>query len=255
MRQMQSVRWMVLALFVCTAASADDAPPQGVWQGAGQGGLVVSSGNSSATSLNAKLDLARLDGPWKNTVFAGGLYGRSNGIQNSDRFEARYRLDHTFDERRFWFAGLDGVRDLFSGFAYQATAAGGMGYKFIVTDATALSGTLGIGYQRLRPEQLVKDASGAVVQRIEEPASGNLVMTAGLDYAHKLSDSTRLTDKLFVTSGAADTAATNDVALSVSMSGRLALSVGYGVRYNSKPAAGVKKLDQVTTVNVVYKIK
>jgi len=252
---MRAARWLVLVTLPWAAtAFAGDAPPEGVWLGAGQGGLVVSSGNTSATSANAKIDLSRIDGPWKNTIFVGGLYGRTNGIQNGDRIEARYRLEHQIDARLFWFAGIDGVRDLFSGFAYQATAAGGVGYRFIATDRTTLAGTLGVGYQRLQPQQLIKEASGAVVQRINDPASGAAVATAGLEYAHAITQSTKLTDKFNVTSGSEDTAAANDVALAVSMSNRLALSVGYGVRYNTKPAAGVKKLDQVTTINVVYKI-
>ena len=254
---MRQVRWMILAILPMAAAAAayaDGALPEREWQGAGQGGLLVSSGNSSATSANAKLTLTRVDGPWKNAVFLAGLYGRSNGIQNGERIEARYRIDHTIDDRRFWYAGADAVRDLFSGFAYQATASGGVGYKFIHTEATTLSGTIGAGYQRLQPQQLTRDASGAVVDRINDPATGNAIVAGGLEYACVLTKSTTVTDKLNVTSGSADTAVTNDVALAVSMNDRIALSVGYGVRYNTKPAAGVKKLDQVTTINVVYKI-
>jgi len=247
---------LLAAVALTTAAYAADTPPaDGVWLGAGQGGLLLSSGNTSATSLNAKLDLARVDGPWKNTLFFGGLYGKNNDIVSGERIEGRYRLDHTLSGRSFWFAGVDGVRDLFSGFDYQATAQGGAGYKFIDSDATKLAGTLGLGYQRLEPQQLIKNAAGAVVQRINGDAQSNVVATGGIDYAHTLTASTKLTDKLFVTSGAADTAATNDIAVAVSISNRLALSVGYGVRYNTKPAAGVKKLDQVTTANVVYTIK
>ena len=48
--------------------------------------------------------------------------------RHADRLEARYRVDHNIDDRLFWFAGIDGVRDLFSGFAYQATVSGGVGY-------------------------------------------------------------------------------------------------------------------------------
>ena len=33
------------------------------------------------------------------------------------------------------------------------------------------------------------------------------------------------------------------------------LSLGYGIRYNTDQAAEVKKLVQVTTVNVAYNIK
>jgi putative salt-induced outer membrane protein len=252
---MRAARWMVLVTLPWAAtAFANGAPPEGVWLGAGQGGLVVFCGNTSATSANAKLDLSRIDGPWKNTIFVGGLYGRTNGIQNGNRIEARYRLDHQVDAQLFWFAGIDGVRDVFSGFAYQAIAAGGVDYRFIATDRTTLACTFGVGYQPLQPQQLLKDAGGAVVQRIDDPASGAAVAATGLEYARAMTQSTKLTDKFNVTSGSEDTAAANDVALAVSMSNRLALSVGYGVRYNTKPAAGVKTLDQVTTINVVYRI-
>jgi len=64
-----------------------------------------------------------------------------------------------------------------------------------------------------------------------------------------------VTDKLLVTSGSLNTAIANDLALTVAMSDRLALSVGYGIRDNTKPAAGVKKLDQLTTINLVYNFK
>ncbi|MEI8297309.1 MAG: DUF481 domain-containing protein [Pseudomonadota bacterium] len=246
---------LLAAVALAPTAYADAPPPEGVWLGTGQGGLLLSSGNSSSTSLNAKLDLARVDGQWKNVIFFGGLYGKNNGITSGERIEARYRLDHTLSAHSFWFTGVDGVRDQFSGFAYQLTASSGAGYKFIDGEATTLAGTFGLGYQRLAPQSLLKDAGGAVVQRIKGPAQGNVVGAAGLDYVHTLTASTKLTDKLFVTSGSADTAVSNDVAVVVSMSDRLALSVGYGVRYNTKPAIGVKKLDQVTTVNVVYNIK
>ena len=35
----------------------------------------------------------------------------------------------------------------------------------------------------------------------------------------------------------------------------LALSAGYGIHHNTKPAAGTKKLDQLTTLNLVYNFK
>ena len=48
------------------------------------------------------------------------------------------------------------------------------------------------------------------------------------------------------------TAIANDFAVQVAMTNALALSVGYGVRYNSNPPAGSKNTDQLTTVNLVY---
>ena len=250
-----SVAALALALSAPTLAAAPPPPPDGVWTGKGQGGLLISSGNSSATSLNAKLDLAETDGPWKNTVAVGGLYGKNSGITSGERLEGRYELDHTLSDRLFWFGSLGAIKDLFSGFNYQATATSGIGYKFINTADTKLAGLLGLGYQRLQTQTLTKDAAGAVTQRINGPAKGDLVGTAGLTLEQTLTASTKLTDQLLVTSGSLNTALANDLALTVSMSDALALSLGYGIRYNTDPAAGVKKLDQVTTVNIVYNIK
>jgi putative salt-induced outer membrane protein len=39
------------------------------------------------------------------------------------------------------------------------------------------------------------------------------------------------------------------------MTDTLALSFGYGIRYNTDPSPGSKRTDQLTTVNVVYNIK
>ena len=246
---------LTLALVAPALADPPPPPPDGVWIGQGQGGLLISSGNSSSTSLNAKLDLAETNGPWKSIFFVGGNYGKSNGITSGERIEGRYELDHKITDRLFWFGNADAIRDLFSGFNYQATLATGAGYKIIDSADTKLDGLLGIGYQRLQTQALVKDASGAVVQRINGPAHGELVGTAGLNFEHTLTTSTKLIDKLLVTSGSINTSVANDLGVQVSMSDALALSVGYGIRYNTDPAPGVKRLDQLTTVNVVYKIK
>jgi putative salt-induced outer membrane protein len=55
-----------------------------------------------------------------------------------------------------------------------------------------------------------------------------------------------------VQSGGQNTAIANDFAVAVNMTQALALSIGYGVRYNSNPPAGTKSTDQLTTVNIVY---
>lgn len=251
---------LALALLAAAppAARADappPPPPDGVWTGKGQGGLLVSSGNTTASSLNAKLDLSETDGPWKNTVYVGGLYGKANGILNGERLEGRYELDHKISGALYWFGSASGVKDLFSGFNYQATVTGGLGYTVFDTTDTTLSTTLGVGYQRLQTQSLTKDASGAVTERVNGPAEGGVIGTAGLNFKQRLTATTALTDKLLVTAGSLNTAVGNDLALAVNLSDRLALSLGYGIRYNTEPAAGVRKLDQVETVNVVFNIK
>ena len=247
----------VAMLALTSVARADDPPPppEHTWLGKGQGGALISSGNSVAESLNAKLDLARIDGPWKNIVYVGGLYGKSNGILSGERLEGRYELDRKISDDLYWFGALAGTKDLFSGFNYQANASTGLGLKIINTPTTKLDGQLGIGYQRLQTQALDKNALGEVVSRVNGPVEGGVIGTAGLNFEHSFTASTKLTDKLLITAGSLNTLVANDLALQVNMSDRLALSIGYGIRDNSKPAPGVKKLDQVETVTIVYSIK
>jgi putative salt-induced outer membrane protein len=239
---------MVASLMAAPAAHAD-------WTGKGEAGLIVSRGNSESTSANAKLDIARESGNWKNSAFLGILYGKNASFTTGQRIEAKYQLDRKISERMFWFGALRGEQDKFSGFAYQATLSTGLGYKFIDDESTKLTGTFGIGYRRLRPELLTKDAAGQVIARQKLDATGDAIATAGLDFSHVLTKSTKILNKLAIESGSKNTLVANDLALQVSMTDALALSVGYGVRYNTDPPAGAKKSDQLTTINLVYNIK
>jgi putative salt-induced outer membrane protein len=244
----------VAALMATSTVVAADPPPppQGVWTGKGQLGFLESSGNTDATALNANLDMTLLEDPWKHELYIGGLYGVSNGITSAERYEGRWQSNYTVSANVFVFGGLRYEHDLFDGFQFQASGTGGLGYKLFNTDSTKLAVQVGVGYRDLRPEILTKNAAGDVVSRTLEPSVSSAVGTAGLDFTQILSSTTTLTDKALVESGTGDTLFTNDLALAVKMSTKLALSLGYSIKDNSTPPAGLKKLDTVATANLVY---
>jgi putative salt-induced outer membrane protein len=227
-------------------------PPQGIWTGKGQLGFLESSGNTDATALNANLDMTLLEDPWKHELYIGGLYGKSNNITSAERYEGRWQSNYNISPDVFAFGGLRYEHDLFDGFQYQASGTAGLGYKIFNSDSTKLSVQVGAGYRDLRPEILVKDADGNVISRTLEPSSSSAVGTAGLDFTQILTKTTTLTDKALVEAGAGDTLFTNDLALAVKMSTKLALSLGYSIKDNTTPPAGLKKLDTVATANLVY---
>ena len=63
---------------------------------------------------------------------------------------------------------------------------------------------------------------------------------------------TALTDKFSGEFGNLNNSINNALALTVKMSTKLALSVGYSILYNTNPIAPLKRLDQITTVNLQY---
>ncbi len=225
------------------------------WKGQGEAGYVMARGNTDSDTANAKIDIATENDRWKHAFALAGLYGKSNEIKSAQRFETRWQTDYKLNERAFVFGALRLEQDRFSGFEYQATASTGLGYHFIDTPDTQLVGTLGGGYRTLKPETLIKDANKNVIDRIPGERSNEGVVSAGLNYEHALTPNTKIIDKLLAEYGSQNTFTQNDLALQVSMSEKLALSVGYGVRHNTEPPAGLKKTDQLTTLNLVYKIK
>jgi putative salt-induced outer membrane protein len=236
---------------------ADDAPapppPQGVWMGKGQFGFLNSHGNSDAESINGNVDMTRYDGAWKNEAYAGGLYGKNSGVVSAERWETRLQSNYTFTDGIFAFGGLRFEHDLFDGFQYQASVTGGLGDKFIDTADTKLIGQIGAGYRRLRPELIIKDpVSGVVTGRELQDASGEAIATAGMDFSHALTKTTVLTDKFLTEAGSDNTMLHDEIAVNVKMSQKLALSVGYGITDNTKPPPGIKKLDTVAAVNLVF---
>src|ERR1700744_2231770 len=244
----------LLALAPAAAALADDPPPppQGVWIGKGQLGFLDSHGNSDSASLNGNIDLLRYDGPWKNEVYVGGLYGKNSGIVSAERWETHGQSNYTLSGDLFVFGGLRYEHDLFDGFQYQASVTSGLGYKLLNGDDTKLTLQVGAGYRRLRPQTIDKDDSGEVISRTPLDATGEAIATVGVDFSHSFTKTTIFTNKFLSEAGSDNILLHDELALTVKMSDKLALSVGYTIIDNTKPPAPLKKLDTTASVNLVF---
>jgi putative salt-induced outer membrane protein len=73
-----------------------------------------------------------------------------------------------------------------------------------------------------------------------------------VDFSHNFNKTTTLTNKFLSEAGSDNTLLHDDIGLTVKMSDALALSVGYGLAYNTKPPAPLKKLDTVATINLQF---
>jgi putative salt-induced outer membrane protein len=243
----------MIAIFVCSLFATSTAQAQ--WTGKAELGIMVSDGNSEATSANTKFDLAHESEKWKHTIYAGALYGKNATFVTAERYEARYQADYKITDRFSWFGAIRGEEDSFSGFVYQATVSTGAAYKFIDSPTTKLSASLGAGYRTLKEEVLIKTDAGEVIDRIEGESQSDPVVTLGSLFEHNFNETTKITNKLLAESGSDNTAVQDDISLQVSMTDTLALAVGFGVRYNTDPPPLSETTDLLTTVNLVYNIK
>ncbi|MBK7250523.1 MAG: DUF481 domain-containing protein [Gammaproteobacteria bacterium] len=225
------------------------------WVGKGEAGFVMARGNTDTDAANAKLEIARKLDRWKHTFGLAGLYARSGEMTTAQRWDTRWQTDYDFTARLFGFGAARYEKDRFSGFDYQASLAAGVGYRLIDEDATKLTAQVGAGYRGLREELLIKDPLGRVVDRLKGDSSGDVILNAGMKFEHAFNDATKLLDSLLVESGSDNTQVVNQLALQVRMTDVLALALGYEIRNNSNPPAGLEKTDKLTTVNLVYEIR
>ena len=227
-----AVLMAVASAIVATAAQAE-------WKGKGEAGIVFARGNTDTDALNLKLAMSTEIDKWKHSLDMAALRAATSGVTTAERYQAGWQSDYKLSDRSFWFGALRYENDEFSGFDYQASATTGIGYKFIDTDKVKFAGQAGLGYRRL------KDG-------ITGATAGDMIGTAGFDYENKLNDSTKVLDKFRMESGSDNTLFANYLGVEVKMSTVLSLAVGLDVRSNTKPPAGLKKTDTLTTANLVY---
>jgi putative salt-induced outer membrane protein len=244
-----------LALLIApVVVMADDtpAPPPPPLAVKAQIGYVSSHGNTDAQTANAKIDAAYVVDAWKHELQLAGLYGKSNDIVSAENLDAQWQTNYNFTNRLFAFGALHYTDDKFSGFQYQETLSVGAGYSFIKLADATLDAQVGVGYRRLRPETLDKDAAGDVISRTPLDVETGVVGTANIKGMYAFNSTTKVTDVVAVESGSDNTLLQNDLGLQVNMTKALAITVGYEIRHNSTPPAGLVKTDSQVTFNLAY---
>jgi putative salt-induced outer membrane protein len=242
----------MLLVPVMVMADSTPAPPPPPLTVKAQVGYVSSHGNTDAQTVNAKLDAAYVVEAWKHELQLAGLYGKSNDIVSAENLDAQWQSNYNFTNRLFAFGGLHYVDDKFSGFQYQETVSAGVGYSIVKLADATLDGQVGVGYRRLRPELLDRDAAGDVIARTPLDGETGVVATANIKGMYAFNATTKVTDVVAVESGSDNTLLQNDLGLQVNMTKALAITVGYEVRHNSTPPAGLVQTDSQVTFNLAY---
>lgn len=235
--------------------SSNDNNPGDPWAMRALAGYSRTGGTTDTSAANALFHVAHVMGDWKLMFGIDGLYGSTRGQTTAQAWDTYLQSNYNFTPRLFWYGALRYDDNRFSGFAYQATAATGMGYKFFNSDDTKLTGQLGVGARRLRPELLTLNEVGAIVSSTELPATTDAVLDAQVTFERDFNQYTKLLANAAVEYGKDNTMTSYGIALQVKMSDTLSLAAGYQLVHNSQPPAGVAQSSSLTTLNLVYEHK
>lgn len=245
---------IALAVAPGVASAQDDASlPETGWTGTGELGLALARGNSRSESLNARLAFGRETDAWKHSWHAAAMRakGESSGDFDGDGVEEdRYELSanryelgassgYKFDARNYISGSGRYENDDFAPYEYQATLAISYGRKVVDAEDTRLLVEAGPGYRRARDVE-----TGAV--------DSEAIFRGLLDFSHRLTANTVLSNKLLVEAGSDNAFAQNDFGVAVAMNESFALKAGVQLRHNTDVGPGTRKTDTLTTINLVY---
>lgn len=223
---------ILCGVLVSGVASAD-------WTGKGTFGGVLSRGNTETETINLNIDVANELDRWTHKAGASMLRTVNNDVTSADRWELRGESNYNLTERSYLFGTLRYEDDAFTDFAYQATLAGGYGYRFIMSDTTKLEGQLGLGVRQTELRLTGEKADDAIVR-------------GAVNFEHKLTGTTLVYNRFLVESGEENTFLQNALGIEVKIAERFALGLDYSVRHNTDVLPGTEETDQVFTANLVY---
>ncbi|RDI99056.1 DUF481 domain-containing protein [Dyella solisilvae] len=262
----------LLAALVSFGAQADDATAtpasnpadNGGWSGSGEFGFASSYGNSRSENANAKLGLSQENDLWRNNFFLNGLRSKGevevvdqNGNQvdrlatTANRYDAGASVGYKLDPRSYIVTATRYEHDDFGANLWQGIVSIGYGYIALKTESTELSFEAGPGYKRYRPADATVDVNG-VSTREPQDTQSEVVGRGLINYKYRLSSNTAVENTLLVEAGSKNKYYQNDIGLSVSMTRKMALKLGYQVRYNSDVQPGTENTDSLVTTNLVY---
>jgi putative salt-induced outer membrane protein len=227
---------------VAVAMAGVSSPAHAEWTTKGELGGSFASGNSENEAVNAALGLKGKYGKWTHTLGFAGNYGTDGTDTTAQRWELRGQTEYEFTERAYGFGAARYEDDRFSAYDYQASLAGGLGYKFVNTDRTKFWVQGGPGYRFAELRDTGESEDGLIFR-------GDL----GLD--HQFTETTKIVERFLVETGSDNTYLQNDLGLEVTISGALALRLGFQVRHNTDVPADIEKTDTLTTIGLIYETK
>lgn len=228
---------IVFSAFTMAAEEAE-SKPSGKWGGAAELGIITTRGNTNTTTSNAKLRVEYKKAPWTHQLTMESVRAEDSGTTTADSFLTQYRGKYQFSKRGYYFANLRYEDDPFAGFDQRTAEIVGYGRNLYQGKRFNLDMEVGVGARQ--------------TEFTDNTTTDESVIRLGANMDWKISDTSSLTEELFVEDGDKNTVSESTTALKVKINTSLALKVSVKVKDNSEVPVGKKHTDTTTAVTLVY---
>jgi putative salt-induced outer membrane protein len=230
----------LFVVLVAVPALGAEEPPKPPWSGSLGLSFLSTTGNSQTQSFGFDLGIKRIPDPWGLEIVGKYLRSTKDGTTDAERSFVSLRAMRSLNERWSVFAGVSGERDTFAGIDLRAIVEGGATYKLLAGPVHELAFDGGLTWTS---ENRVAEADRSFLGGI-----------LGVAYQWKLSSTASFTEKLRFYPDfdqSSNWRVTSETALKASLTGHLALQLGYDYRYSNTPVPGYHTTDTATTVSLV----
>ncbi len=253
LRRPAKLGFLVAASIVAGSAFAQTpVKADGRWRGSIGAAASYSSGNNKSSSASLNANGMRATTSDKIAVYARSLYGRTDGKTTAELLGIGGRYNLNLTARTFAFGQADYLRDKPANLELRLSGAGGLGYKFVDTEANKVDVFAGLGYTQDRYFS-PKLVAGSVRSRY-----GHAEALLGEESTHRLTETTTFKQKFVVypnLNEAGEYRAEFDAGVAVAINRTLNLTAGVNYRYNTDPGVGVKKGDALFLTGLTVKFE
>jgi putative salt-induced outer membrane protein len=237
-------------------AVADEVKP---WEASAELGVVSASGNTEATSLQAKLDVKQNLDKWTNSYVLTGLMNKSevendDGSTSNEKTAEKYfgSLKSAYDFGRkedYLFLFASHAEDKFGSYRRYTTVSLGYGSRLIERETIQLDAEIGPGY--VTGEKVFEDPINPE-QDILVTEEGTMVRVAGV-LAWQITSNAEFKQSISVESAEDNTRTLSETSLSTKISEVMQMKAAFAMASDSEVAPGKEKTDTTTSITLVYK--
>lgn len=244
-RSLRNKAFLIFLLAMVWPLAAEEIAPseeEPLWKNRLGFSFLATSGNTETSSLGLDFLAARRATPWGWELKALADRAEEDSETTAERFFAGARATRSLNARPELFLGVSFEQDEFAGVDLRTLLEAGVILKVKETEKQSLRFDLGLTWTdegRVEPE----------------PDASDLGAVLGLRYERKVSETADFSQVLtyFPNFGESDDwRAESLTALTVAVSERLAVQLGYEVRYRNQPVGDRDDTDTSAKASVIW---
>lgn len=231
---------IVIFTVIFSTVSATDETKKDAdgWKGEAELGIITTRGNTNTSTSNAKLRVEYRELPWTHQLKLESVRAEDNNQVTADRSEAGFRSKYQFSQRGYYYGSIRHEDDPFSGFDQRTTEILGYGRNMYQGETFLFDLEMGVGARQ--------------TERTDNTSSDESILRLATNMKWKISETSSLSEELFVERGDVNTLTESTTDLKVKINSALAMKMSVKVKDNSDVQVGKKHTDTETAVTLVY---